>query len=181
MNEAGNDDFPYYWTGTSNPYIDPNDEDGYWYAWYLASGYAVGADGEDLHGAGAVRFDTKSEDGANHPDGERYYNYALLVRGGDVEQTPDGDPTTIDADRVVSFDDGDTGGIGSRDGGPGTAPEGGGPPDFAVAAEQLGVTEEELVAALGDPNQEQDFEAAAEELGVTVEELEEALVNATAP
>ena len=181
MNEAGNDDFPYYWTGTSNPYIDPNDEDGYWYAWYLASGYAVGADGEDLHGAGAVRFDTKSEDGANHPDGERYYNYALLVRGGDVEQTPDGDPTTIDADRVVSFDDGDTGGIGSRDGGPGTAPEGGGPPDFAVAAEQLGVTEEELVAALGDPNQEQDFEAAAEELGATVEELEEALVNATAP
>jgi len=43
-------------------------------------GYAVGTDGNDLHGAGAVRFDAKSEDGGDGPDGERYYNYVRLVR-----------------------------------------------------------------------------------------------------
>ena len=80
VNEAGNADYPYYWTSTSNPYIDPNDEYGYWYAWYVASGYAVDHDGNDTHGAGAVRFDTKVEGGAGGPDGERYYNYVRLVR-----------------------------------------------------------------------------------------------------
>ena len=80
INEAGNADYPYVWTSTSNPYIDPNDEYGYWYAWYVAFGYAVDTNGNDIHGAGAVRFDTKSEDGASGPDGERYYNYVRLVR-----------------------------------------------------------------------------------------------------
>ena len=88
-NEAGNADYPYYWTNTSNPYIDPNDEYGYWYAWYVAAGYAVDANGNDTHGAGAVRFDTKSEDGANGPDGERYYNYVRLVRDAETVDTPD--------------------------------------------------------------------------------------------
>ncbi|MGI9323709.1 MAG: hypothetical protein ACR2PZ_00710, partial [Pseudomonadales bacterium] len=111
-NEAGNVDYPYYWTGTSNPYIDPNDEYGYWYAWYVASGYAVDEAGNDTHGAGAVRFDTKSEDGADGPDGERYYNYVRLVRGGDVVETPDGDPSAYRTDRVVVFPDGDTGDVG---------------------------------------------------------------------
>ncbi len=103
-NEAGNADFPYYWTSTSNPYIDPHDIDGYWYAWYVASGYAVDQSGNDTHGAGAVRFDTKSEDGANGPDGERFYNYVRLVRGGDVVETPDGDPSAYRTDRVVVFE-----------------------------------------------------------------------------
>ena len=88
-NEAGNADYPYYWTSTSNPYIDPNDEYGYRYAWYVAAGYAVDHDGNDTHGAGAVRFDTKSEDGANGPDGERYYNYVRLVRDAEIVDTPD--------------------------------------------------------------------------------------------
>ena len=90
FNEAGNDDYPYYWSSTSNPYIDPHDEDGYWYAWYLASGYAVDADGNDTHGAGAVRFDTKTEDGPDGVDAERGENYVRLVRGGEVTETPDG-------------------------------------------------------------------------------------------
>ncbi|MGL5824894.1 MAG: YHYH protein [Nocardioides sp.] len=49
----------------------------------------------------------------------------------------------------------------------------GGPPDFSEAAEKLGVTEEELIAALGQPPF--DLAAAAEKLGVTEAELEAAL------
>jgi len=50
-------------------------------------------------------------------------------------------------------------------------------PDLALAAETLGVTEDELNAALGDrvEGEEIDLESAASELGVTVEELQEAL------
>ncbi|MGB5834022.1 MAG: hypothetical protein WBG92_18835, partial [Thiohalocapsa sp.] len=61
----------------------------------VTSSYTVEAAGNDTHGAGAVRFDTKSEDGADGPDGERYYNYARLVRGGAVLETPNGIQTPI--------------------------------------------------------------------------------------
>lgn len=67
-----------------------------------------------------------------------------------------------------------TAGIGAG-GGPG-GQNGGGPggqrPDFALAAEQLGITEQELQDALGQPP---NFEAAAEQLGVTLEALQNAL------
>jgi len=222
-NEAGNADYPFFWTSTSNPYIDQrNDEgNGYCYAWYVAFGYAVDHDGNDSHGAGAVRFDTKSEEGIDGPDGERYYNYVRLVRGGDVIETPDGDPTTVNPDRVVAFDDGDTGmapgqggpggqqagpggqqagpggqqaGPGGQQAGPGgqqAGPSGqqagpggqqAGPggqqagPDLAAAAAKLGITEDVLKAALGDPGQGQpDFAAAATKLGITKAELMAAL------
>ena len=189
INEAGNDDYPYYWSSTSNPYIDPRDEDGYWYAWYLASGYAVDTDGNDTHGAGAVRFDTKTEDGPDGIDAERGENYVILVRGGDVTETPDGDSTVVNPDRVVEFEAGETS-VGGQGGGPddgtGAAEDGAGAPedgaqgpDMAAAAEQLGVTEEELMDALGTgPGEPIDLEAAAESLGVTVEELEAALGTA---
>ena len=45
----------------------------------------------------------------------------------------------------------------------------GGPPDLTEAAETLGVTQEELAAALGEGRP--DFAAAAEKLGITEEEL----------
>ena len=153
-NEAGNADYPYYWTGTTNPYIDPKEDDGsgYCFAWYVASGYAVGTDGNDLHGAGAVRFDTKSDDGTAGPDAPRYYNYVRLVRGGHVIETPNGDPSTVDPDRVVSFPDGDTGNVGGGD----TPPEGEGRPDFSPGVEYLAtvgitVTAENLVNIVGGP------------------------------
>ncbi len=198
VNEAGNDDYPYFWTSTTNPYIDLHDEDGYWYAWYVAFGYAVGSDGEDLHGAGAVRFDTKSPEGADGIDGERYYNYVRLVRGGDVTETPQGDPSTVDTDRVVNFEDGDTGNREDRRGGPDDQPgdtgtderssktkdRPAGPdigmqqsgPDFAAAAQQLGITESELMEAFGEASQgPPDFAAIAEKLGISEEELLDAL------
>ena len=55
---------------------------------------------------------------------------------------------------------------------PGQSGQGGGL-DFATAAEQLGVTEEALLDALGDPPP--DLEAAAAALGVSVEALQNAL------
>jgi hypothetical protein len=207
VNEAGNDDFPYFWTSTSNPYIDPNDEDGYWYAWYVAFGYAVGTDGQDLHGSGAVRFDTKHVDGADGPDGERYYNYVRLVRGGDVIETPEGDPSTVKADRVVSFPDGDTGGIVSGERGPASAdskdakqghPDGptsenmqGAPgpnsqqpgPDFDAIAKKLGISVDALMTAFGDPvpGCQPDFAAIAKKLGITLDQLIEAMGTMDGP
>ncbi len=196
VNEAGNDDYPYFWSSTTNPYIDPNDEDGYWYAWYVAFGYAVGTDGQDLHGSGAVRFDTKHEEGADGPDGERYYNYVRLVRGGDVVQTPDGDPSTVKTDRVVSFEDGDTGNIGANGPSPNDMHASGHPdgpnstqpnmksgnkppmmgPDFASVAATLGLSEDEVLSAFGEPSQGlPDFAAIAAKLGITEEELMSAL------
>ncbi len=65
----------------------------------------------------------------------------------------------------------------------GTPPDGGGmapggqvAPDLAAAAEKLGVTEQELTAALGDTTQGPgDLAAAAQTLGVTEQELMDAL------
>ncbi|MEM8534832.1 MAG: DUF1566 domain-containing protein, partial [Chloroflexota bacterium] len=183
----------YFWTSTS-AFFSPNTP-GYYYAWYVAFGYAVGADGEDSHGAGAVRFDTKVEGGPAGEDPERIYNYVRLVRGGDVTETPDGDPTADDSVEFVESSDQSEGTGGPEGAGnpeEGQNPEGGPPnertggpegrapgteqPDFAAAATQLGIAEEELMAALGDPSQgPPDFAAAAETLGVTEQELMDAL------
>lgn len=75
--EAGYDDYAYYWTGTSAPFSKGQP---YYYAWYISLGRAVNDQGEDFHGAGAVRFDTKHEGGPAGEDAERYYNYVRLVR-----------------------------------------------------------------------------------------------------
>jgi len=197
VNEAGNKDYPYFWSSTSNPYIDKHDDpaEGYCYAWYVAFGYAVDHDGQDMHGAGAVRFDTKSDQGAEGIDGERVNNYVRLVRGGNVIETPEGDPSTIKEDRVVVFEDGETG-MPTGNKGPrkeGDVPQSGqadsqgmppqmqggqpgGRPDFAAAAEELGIAEDELMEAMGDPTQgPPDFAAIAEKLGITEEDLMAAL------
>lgn len=77
VNEAGNDDYGYYWTSTSANFTSGQP---YYYAWYVAFGMAVNGGGEDFHGAGGVRFDTKCEDGPLGEGGERYYNFVRLVR-----------------------------------------------------------------------------------------------------
>jgi hypothetical protein len=77
-NEAGDADYGYYWTSTS-AYFGPQSPE-YYYAWYVAFGYAVDGEGNDSHGAGAVRFDTKVEGGPLGEGGERYYNYIRCVR-----------------------------------------------------------------------------------------------------
>ncbi len=76
-NEAGDSDYGYYWSSTSAQFTSGQP---YYYAWYVAFGRAVDDSGEDSHGAGAVRFDTKTEDGPDGEGGERYYNFVRLVR-----------------------------------------------------------------------------------------------------
>ena len=78
INEAGDPDYGYYWSGTSS-YFGPDAPD-YYYAWYTAFGFAVDDAGQDSHGAGAVRFDTKVEGGPSGEGGERYYNFVRCVR-----------------------------------------------------------------------------------------------------
>lgn len=77
INEAGDSDYAYYWTSTSAHFTSGEP---YYYAWYVAFGRAVDGNGEDFHGAGGVRFDTKYEGGPLGEGGERYYNYVRLVR-----------------------------------------------------------------------------------------------------
>ena len=167
-NEAGELDYPYFWTSTSARFQATGD---FHYAWYVAAGRAVDASGNDSHGAGAVRFDVKVEGGPAGEDDERVYNYVRLVRVGDVTETPDGDPNANDTALALEFTGGDqpAGGPPQGDGGPQMA-------DMAAVAEQLGVTEDTLIAAMGEPGQgPPDFATAAAELGVTEEALLDAL------
>lgn len=62
-------------------------------------------------------------------------------------------------------------GAGNQNGG-GPGGQGQNRPDFMAAAEQLGITEQDLQDALGQPP---NFEAAAEELGISIEDLQDAL------
>ena len=77
-NEVGRADYPWYWTSTSarGKANEPDTS-----AWYVAFGRAVNEKGEDLHGAGAVRFDAKVlVEGKRSQDAERTLNYVRLVR-----------------------------------------------------------------------------------------------------
>jgi len=74
-------DYGWFWTGTS-AYMNERSPE-YYYAWYVAFGTGVGPTGEDTHGAGAVRFDTKAEGGAAGEDAARIFNYVRLVRDVD--------------------------------------------------------------------------------------------------
>ena len=182
-------DYGYFCTSTS-AYQNARSP-GYYYAWYVAFGTAVDPAGDDTHGAGGVRFDTKVEDGPDGEDAARIFNYVRLVRGGDVTETVDGDPTADDT--VASVESADSGSSAPPAGQPtdsnGQPPTGNQPPsgnqppgpggqglDLAAAAAQLNVTEEALQAALGDPNQgPPDFAAAAQALGVSEADLLAAL------
>jgi len=146
-NIKGQTDYPFYWSSTSNP-VEGSDgevEQGTVYAWVLAAGYNTDPDGYDLHGAGSVVFTPKSEENFTETDPEIHrYNYVRLVRSGNVTKTPNGDPSCINLNRVVSFPDGivDNGG--------------GGTPDFAPGVNYLAtigitVTAETLAAIIAGP------------------------------
>ena len=185
-NIMGQTDYPFYWSSTSNP-VEAGDgevETGTVYAWALAAGYNTDPDGYDLHGAGSIVFVPKSEENFSELDPEIHrYNYVRLVRGGDVTETPEGDPTTIDSTRIVVFEEGElgmgdrpTGGSMDDSASEGMDTAGQQTIDTAAAAVKLGVTEAALMDALGTPGQgEPDFAGAATILGVTEAELTAAL------
>jgi len=168
-------DYPFYWSSTSNP-VESGDgevEKGSVYAWVLTAGYNTDPDGYDLHGSGSIVFCPKSEEYFSELDPEIHrYNFVRLVRGGDVIETPEGDSTTIDEDRVVVFEEG----IIDQQRPAGDDGEQQQAFDTEAAAEKLGVTGEALIDALGDPTQgPPDFAVTATTLGVTEAELMDAL------
>jgi hypothetical protein len=147
-NIKGQTDYPFYWSSTSNPIEGDATEEsgGTVYAWVLAAGYNTDTEGNDLHGAGSVVFCPKSEAYFTDFDLEIHrYNYVRLVRGGNVSETPDGDPSCINEDRVVVFPDGVTDNGGSESS-----------IDYSVGVEYLAtieiiVTEDELIEIVGGP------------------------------
>ncbi|WP_343032206.1 DUF1566 domain-containing protein [Allochromatium palmeri] len=87
INEAGQTDFPFYWSSTTHANWTENPGSA---GAYVAFGRALGfIDGQwvDIHGAGAQRSDPKAGDPANFPAGRgpqgdaiRIYNTVRLVR-----------------------------------------------------------------------------------------------------
>jgi hypothetical protein len=89
-NEAGEPDFPFYWTSTTHAKTGHEGGNAAYVAFGRALGYPFGA-WIDVHGAGAQRSDPKTGDPADWPTGNgpqgdaiRILNYVRCVRGGDV-------------------------------------------------------------------------------------------------
>ncbi|MCA9930077.1 MAG: DUF1566 domain-containing protein [Anaerolineales bacterium] len=176
-NEAGQVDYAAYWTGTThaNMFGVPGAN-----AAYIAFGRAMGyMNGSwiDVHGAGAQRSDPKTGDPDDYPTGHgpqgdavRIYNYVRCVREGDVTTTSGNLVTTNNNNNIQA----QPGGEQSNTPLTGSQLSAGGP--LAAVAAQLGVSEESLHNALGEPGQgPPDFEAAAQQLGVSVDALQAAL------
>jgi hypothetical protein len=88
-NEAGEKDYPSYWTSTTH-YDGPSPNKAVYVCFGRALGYMNGQ-WMDVHGAGAQRSDLKDGDPNNYPEGHgpqgdaiRIYNYVRLVRDADI-------------------------------------------------------------------------------------------------
>lgn len=87
LNEAGQEDYPCYWSGTTHEnWTDVTGANAVYVAFGRAMGYMDGR-WVDVHGAGAQRSDPKAGDPADYPTGHgpqgdavRIYNYVRLVR-----------------------------------------------------------------------------------------------------
>ncbi len=95
-NEAGQADYPCYWTGTTHAsWMATSGANAAYIAFGRAMGYMNGS-WIDVHGAGAQRSDPKSGDPADWPTGHgpqgdaiRIYNYVRLVRDANDTQITD--------------------------------------------------------------------------------------------
>lgn len=168
----------YFWSSTS-AYFNPGKAN-YYYAWYVAFGYAVGPDGNDVHGAGAVRFDTKVAGGPAGEEPERVYNYVRLVRGGNIAVALAGDPKASNNVEWKIDPQQQRRGPPNRDrmGLDGAREQRHRPPkpDLAEAAEVLGISESALKAALGDPKKgPPNLKSVAKRLNIPQPQLEQAL------
>lgn len=108
LNEAGQSDYPYYWSSTTHA-----DSSGHGaFAAYISFGQALGYMNNawvDAHGAGAQRSDPKSGDASEYPNGHgpqgdaiRIQNYARCVRGGVATPVPSG--ISIDPRPFISIE-----------------------------------------------------------------------------
>ncbi|CAK9001446.1 unnamed protein product [Durusdinium trenchii] len=95
-NEAGQTDYPFYWTSTTHATEGPV-EGGY--AVYIGFGRCLGKMNDqwiDVHGAGCQRSDPKTGDATSYPDGHgpqgdavRIQNHVRCVRTGTLSSSTD--------------------------------------------------------------------------------------------
>ncbi len=138
--EAGQVDYPFYWTSTTHADSSGN---GAW-ADYVAFGRALGYMGNgwiDVHGAGAQRSDPKSGDASAYPQGHgpqgdavRVSNYVRCVRGGNVVNTPNASPSAARPTMTIQSNGVGQGPAGGAPRQGGQAPQGGVPPQEALQA-----------------------------------------------
>jgi hypothetical protein len=89
-NEAGQADYPFYWTSTTHIRAGGNGGAGVYVSFGRGLGSMDGTNVIDVHGAGCQRSDPKDGDPSNYPswghgpqgDMQRVFNYIRLVRGG---------------------------------------------------------------------------------------------------
>jgi len=113
IDEAGNTNYPFYWSSTTHANYQPSP--GQWGA-YVCFGQALGYFGPpgleawvDVHGAGAQRSDPKTGDPSSYPNGHgpqgdavRIYNYVRCVRDAAItDGDNDGIPDASDNCRFV--------------------------------------------------------------------------------
>lgn len=91
-NEAGQTDWPFYWTSTTHASNDGFGANGVYFAFGRAMGYMNSW--MDVHGAGAQRSDPKVGSASDYPIGHgpqgdaiRIYNHVRCVRGGKADKT----------------------------------------------------------------------------------------------
>lgn len=78
-NEAGQKDFPFYWTGTTHVGAGGRGSAAVYLAFGRAMGYMRGR-WLDVHGAGAQRSDPKAGDAADYPQGRGPQGDAIRIR-----------------------------------------------------------------------------------------------------
>ncbi len=127
-NEAGQADYPYYWSSTTHVASNGKAAAGVYLAFGRSLGYINGS-WRDVHGAGSQRSDPKAGDPKKYPQGHgpqgdaiRIYNHVRLVRGG-ATLRPGGGPQPDGG--VTPAPDG--GKPPKPDGGKPPKPDGGGP------------------------------------------------------
>lgn len=189
INKEGNSNYPNYWTNTTTANINQKEiENGFTNAWYIAFGNNENNQINNIMKTDIICFGEKVQ--------ENPTNYVRLVRGGNVSLNTEADYSDLVIDRINNFKDNDSQNMNSKGQGPMARgenmgsekgrPEGPPPndnekiekqgPDFSAAAIKLGISEQELIDAFGEPTMGQpDFEAIANKLNISVDDLLEAL------
>lgn len=115
-NEAGDIDFPFYWTSTTHINHMGDGRNAVYVAFGRAMGYMQGS-WIDVHGAGAQRSDPKTGNASDYPEGHgpqgdaiRILNYVRCVCGGvsteivtgDAVESTEGIPPAATADHAAA-------------------------------------------------------------------------------
>lgn len=174
INEAGEKDWGFYWTGTTH--IGMGAQSSGW-AVYISFGKAMGYINDkwvDVHGAGAQRSDPKKGSPKDFQQGMgaqrdaiRINNFVRLVRCGENTIVTGGKPAQTLPGKTIS------------DSNEGQPPGGVARPDFAKVSKTLGIPVDQLEAALLDPaTGPVSISVGAQKLGISQETLSKALESA---